>query len=69
MENIIRVLLMVTMVNLSACSIDSAKRVTYETLHNMKEQQCLRNNLSDCSKRESYDDYELQRNKLNLPSN
>ena len=68
MKNNLRMLLMITIVCVSACSTDSAKRVAYETLQNIKEQECLRNNSSDCPKRESYDDYQRQRNALDMPN-
>jgi hypothetical protein len=45
----------------SACSTESAKRTGYETLQNMREQECQKDLTSECEKRESYEAY--QRNK------
>ncbi len=42
------------------CSADSAKRITYETLQNIQQQQCLKAQGLDCDKRQSYDDYQRQ---------
>ncbi len=42
------------------CSADSAKRITYETLQNVRQQQCQKEQAADCDKRQSYDDYQQQ---------
>ncbi len=53
---------------LSGCSSETAKRTTYETLQNVREQECLKNpSASNCGKRDSYEDYERQRKTLEQP--
>jgi outer membrane biogenesis lipoprotein LolB len=47
----------VVIVLLTGCSADSAKRTAYETLQNVRQQECIRNGAQDCGQRESYDDY------------
>lgn len=64
MANCVRVLCL-AMVGLTAgCSTDTAKRTAYETLQNVRQQECLKNLSSDCEKRESYEDYERKRKEL-----
>jgi hypothetical protein len=46
------------------CSTDTAKRTSYETLQNARQQECLKSLSSDCEKRESYEDYEHKRKEL-----
>jgi len=41
----------------SACSSDSVRRTTYETLQNVGEQQCEKDLSSECPERQSYDEY------------
>ena len=48
----------------AGCSVDTAKRTAYETLQNIREQECLKNPSADCGKRGSYDDYERKRKEL-----
>lgn len=48
----------------AGCSSESAKRTAYETLQNVRRQECLKNLSSDCEKRESYEDYERKRKEL-----
>ncbi len=49
---------------LSGCSSETAKRTAYETLQNVREQDCLKNPSMECGKRQSYEDYERQRRAL-----
>lgn len=58
------VLCLATIVLVSGCSSESAKRTAYETLQNVHRQECLKNLSSDCEKRESYEDYERKRKEL-----
>jgi len=44
-----------------ACSTETAKRTTFETLQNLRQQECRENRGTDCQKRESYDDYQRKR--------
>jgi len=60
-------LLCLAIVALTAgCSSDTARRTAYETLQNVREQECLKNPAMDCGKRDSYEDYERQRKSLEL---
>ena len=47
-----------TLLVLTACSAETVKRTTYETLQNVREQECSRTPSVDCEKRESLDVYE-----------
>ena len=50
---------------ISGCSSETAKRTAYETLQNVREQECLKDpSATDCGKRNSYEDYERQRKAL-----
>lgn len=48
--------------NIYGCSADTAKRLAYETVQNLKQQECQKNKVTDCNNRQSYDQYrqELQ---------
>lgn len=48
----------------TGCSNDIAKRTAYETLQNVRQQECMKNPSIDCGKRESYDDYMNKRKEL-----
>jgi len=45
----------------AACSTETAKRTTYETLQNLRQQECRKNGDADCQKRESYDEYQREK--------
>ena len=45
----------------AGCSSDMAQRTAYETMQNVREQECLKNPAMECGKRQSYDDYKRQR--------
>lgn len=49
------------MLLIHGCSSESAKRTAFETLQNMREQQCEQDLSGNCPQRESYDDYQRQR--------
>ncbi|MGA7594741.1 MAG: hypothetical protein WCA64_06040 [Gallionella sp.] len=57
-------LFMATIAILSGCSSEAAKRTAYETMQNVREQECLKNPAMDCGKRGSYEDYQRQRKEL-----
>jgi hypothetical protein len=42
---------------ISACSAETVKRTTYETLQNIGEVQCQKDLSANCSERESYEAY------------
>jgi len=64
MPNCVRVLCLAIVALTAGCSTDTAKRTAYETLQNVRRQECLKNLSSDCGKRESYEDYERKRKEL-----
>jgi len=66
MVNLLHVIILAIMVLIAGCSSETAKRTAYETLQNVHEQECLKNpdSSSECSKRESYEDYQRQRKTL-----
>ena len=47
-----------TVMFIAACSTETAKRTTYETLQNLRQEECQKNGDADCQKRESYDEYQ-----------
>ncbi len=59
LEYVILLLLMT-----SGCASEMAKRSTYETLENIRMQQCAGDLSADCSERESYNDYTRKRNEV-----
>ena len=56
-------LLVVTFIGLSlqACSTESIKRTSYETLENIRLQDCHKDPSTDCTDREGYDEYRQKR--------
>jgi len=66
MASIFRALSLAIIALIAGCSSDTAKRTAYETLQNVRQQDCLKdpNSPSDCGKRESYDDYQRKRKEL-----
>lgn len=67
MADFVRALFLAIVALTAGCSADTAKRTTYETLQNVREQECLKNPSADCGKRQSYEDYERQRKALEPP--
>jgi len=49
---------------IDGCSSETVKRTTYETLQNIREQECMKNPSSDCSRRDTYDQYQKQRKEV-----
>jgi hypothetical protein len=65
MGNSIRVLCLVIITLTTGCSADTAQRTSYETLQNVREQECLKNpSSSDCRRRNTYEDYQRKRKEL-----
>ena len=64
MGYLFRVLFLAIITILSGCSSEAAKRTAYETMQNVREQECLKNPAMDCGKRGSYEDYQRQRKEL-----
>jgi hypothetical protein len=56
------------LMTVSGCSHDFAMRTAYETLQNAGQQECLKRLLSDCLKREDYDDYQRKLKELESSS-
>ena len=48
---------------LPACSAETAKRAGYNTLQNMSDRDCRSKPGANCPDRQSYDDYQRDRNK------
>jgi len=46
------------------CASEMAKRSTYETLENLRMQQCTADLSANCSERESYHDYTRKREEI-----
>jgi hypothetical protein len=46
---------------ISACSAETARRTTYETLQNIEEAQCQKEFSADCPDRESFDAYKRKK--------
>ncbi len=67
MGNPVKLLFLAMIAILSGCSSEAAKRTAYETMQNVREQECLKNPAMDCGKRESYEDYQRQRKELEQP--
>ena len=64
MSNLIGVLCLVGIALVSGCSSETAKRTAYETMQNVRQQECRKNLSTDCDKRDSYEDYERERKAL-----
>jgi hypothetical protein len=60
-------LLIVILGVVQACTSDSLKRTTYETMENVRQQECHKDLSYECPERQSYEDY--QRDKEELGSN
>jgi hypothetical protein len=60
--------LFLAIIALAGCSSETVKRTTYESLQNVRQQECLKNRQPDCEKREYYDDYERKRKELDSPN-
>jgi len=58
------VLSLVAVFLLPGCSSDSAQRTGFEALQNVGQQDCQTLPSVECPKRESYDDYQRERKKL-----
>jgi len=64
MDKFSGVLCLIIIAMTAGCSSDMAKRTAYETMQNVRQQECLKNPAMECGKRESYDDYQRQRKTL-----
>lgn len=58
------VLSLVAILFLPGCGSDPARRIPYETLQNIGQEDCRKNPSAECPKRESYDDYQRKRKEL-----
>jgi hypothetical protein len=54
---------------LQGCSGETVKRTSFETLQNMREQQCSKDLSGNCPGRESYDDYQHKKKEALAPEN
>ena len=48
----------------AACSSETVKRTTYETLENVRMNQCDKELSADCQNRQSYEEYQRKRSEL-----
>lgn len=64
MDHVHRTLCIALIALASGCSSESAKRTAYETLQNVRQQECIKNPSMNCENREGYDDYERRRKEL-----
>jgi hypothetical protein len=54
-----RLSLFILIFMLCSCSADTVKRLTYESVQNLRQQQCQKNlSATDCNTRQSYDSYQ-----------
>lgn len=60
-------LAVVIIVAMQGCANETAKRTAFETLQNMREQQCARDLSGKCPQRESYADYQRKREAAQAP--
>lgn len=61
MNNRACLLIVVPIALIQGCSADAVTRTSYETLQNLREQQCDKDLSGRCPSRESYDDYQRKR--------
>ena len=61
MKYALTIVVLGTALLIAACGTESAQRATFETLQNLRQQECEKNRDADCLKRENYDDYQRQR--------
>jgi hypothetical protein len=57
-------LLIVIFAVVQACTPDSLKRTTYETMENLKQQECQRDFSYECPERQHYEDYQRDKEEL-----
>jgi hypothetical protein len=62
-------LIMALLLFVQACSSETVKRTSFETLQNMREQQCEKDLSGNCPKRLSYDDYQRKIKQAPAPEN
>jgi hypothetical protein len=60
-----RLLLLVLILTVCACSTDTVKRLSYEAGQTLRQQQCQKNlSAADCNARQSYDSYKQNLNEI-----
>jgi len=57
-------LLIVIIGVIQACTSESLKRTTYESMENVRQQQCHEDLSSECPERQRYEDYQRDKEKL-----
>jgi hypothetical protein len=57
-------LLIIVLGVVQACTSDSLKRSAYETMENIRPQECHKNLSSECPERQSYEDYKRDKKEL-----
>jgi hypothetical protein len=58
MNKLIKIVLPLILFSLAGCSTETWKRTGYETLQNVKQQQCQKGSPAECAERESYNAYQ-----------
>jgi hypothetical protein len=58
------ILLAIILGVVQACSSDSLKRTAYETMENVRQQECHKDLSSECPERQSYEDYRRDKKEL-----
>ena len=62
------IILLLTAVHANlGCSVEVLKRTSYETLQNVKQQQCQESPSVECPDRETYNEYQKDINQLEVP--
>ncbi len=57
-------LMIVTFGAVLACTSESLKRTAYETMENVRQQECHKDLSSECPERQSYEDYQRDKEEL-----
>jgi hypothetical protein len=65
---VIRVICLAGVALMAGCTAEAVKRTAYETLQNIGQQECEKSLSPDCDKRETYDQYRREREKLSPPA-
>ena len=67
MNKCVLILVMGLFLTVLGCSSETVKRTSFETLQNLREQQCEKDLSGNCPARESYNDYQRKRKWVQVP--
>jgi hypothetical protein len=62
-------LIMALLSLVQGCTSETVKRTSFETLQNMREQQCEKDLSGNCPKRLNYDEYQRKKKQAQAPEN